>query len=115
MLLGVLGGKEDWGEGMWRSLEATIKMVNEISGGSKRVVGKFINSPIDLLECIGKPKRRRNKNIKDLHVATTYPKLIFSEEKLIAKQIKKIEKNKNIYSICPNFRLGILTTKKRQL
>lgn len=59
MLLGILGGKEDWGESMWKSLEATVRLVNEISGGSKRVVGKFINSPIDLLECIGKPKRRR--------------------------------------------------------
>lgn len=59
MLLGILGGKEDWGESMWKSLEATVRLVNEISGGSKRVVGKFINSPIDLLECIGKPKRKR--------------------------------------------------------
>ena len=62
MFFGVLGGVKDWGEGMFRSLTATVNLINEISGGSKRVVAKFLNSPVDILDCIGKPKKKRKKN-----------------------------------------------------
>lgn len=61
LLVGILGSKEDWGDGMWRSLTATVKMVNEISGGSKRVVASFLESPVDILNYI-KKKKRNGKN-----------------------------------------------------
>ena len=48
VLLGILGTREDWGEGMWRSLEATVNLIKGISGGSKKIIAEFIEKPVDL-------------------------------------------------------------------
>lgn len=60
-LFGLLGTKEDWGEEQWNSLNATVNLVNNISGGSKKIVAKVITDPIELLTHLGTPKRKRKK------------------------------------------------------
>ena len=59
VFVGVLGKKEEWGEPMWRSLEATLGLINQISGGSPRVKASFIESPLDVLGWMKKPKRKK--------------------------------------------------------
>lgn len=61
VLVGILGTEEEWGKERWRSLEATINLVNQISGGSPRVKASFVKSPLDILEWISKPKKRKKK------------------------------------------------------
>lgn len=50
VLLGILGSKDDWGEGMWRSLNATVDLINGISQGSKQIVASFISDPLDICQ-----------------------------------------------------------------
>lgn len=59
VLVGVLGREEDWGKEMWKSLEATIGLINQISGSSPRVKASFIESPLDILGWIGKTRKNR--------------------------------------------------------
>lgn len=59
VLVGVLGTEEEWGEDKWKSLGATIDLVNQISSGSPRVKASLIESPLDILGWIQKPKRKR--------------------------------------------------------
>lgn len=42
--VGILGTKEDWGEAQWRSLVATVDLVNKISDGCSRIKASMINS-----------------------------------------------------------------------
>lgn len=59
VLIGILGDEETWGKDVWKSLRATIELVNQISGQSPRVRASFIDSPLDILEWIQKPKKRK--------------------------------------------------------
>lgn len=59
VLVGILGKEEDWGKEQWKSLGATINLINQISGKSPRVKASFIDSPLDILGWIKKPKRKR--------------------------------------------------------
>lgn len=61
MILGILGTKEEWGEGMYRSLTALLGMVKRIGGNSH---GLWINGVEDLLPyfpALPKPKKPRKK------------------------------------------------------
>lgn len=62
LLFGVLGDETSWGSEMWKSLKATVRMVKEISGGSKRIAAEFLENPVDILQFIGKPKKKNGKN-----------------------------------------------------
>lgn len=65
VLLGVLGSRDDWGEGMWRSLNATVDLINGISQGSKQIVASFIENPLDICQYLNqdgwKGKRKPTK------------------------------------------------------
>lgn len=58
-IVGVIGTKEEWGEEQWRSLEATLGMIKNIGGESPKIVARHIEDPCELLDCYGKPKRKR--------------------------------------------------------
>jgi Holliday junction resolvase RusA-like endonuclease len=59
-IVGILGTKEEWGEGQWRSIEATVKLLKNIGGESPKIVARHIEDPCELLDCYGKPKRKKN-------------------------------------------------------
>ena len=61
-IVGILGTKDDWGEAQWRSINATIKLIKNIGGESPKIVARLINDPCELLDCYGKPKRKRKKS-----------------------------------------------------
>ena len=61
VLIGVLGKEEDWGKDLWKSLEATLGLISQISGGSPRIKASFIETPLDVLGWIQKPKRKRKQ------------------------------------------------------
>lgn len=58
-IVGILGTKEEWGEGQWRSLEATLGMIKNLGGESPKIVARHIEDPCELLDCYGKPKRKK--------------------------------------------------------
>lgn len=47
--IGILGEEEDWGEQQYRSLKATLQMVDDISSGNSRIKFGFIKNTIDIL------------------------------------------------------------------
>lgn len=59
VLVGILGDENSWGEDMWKSLGKLVEMINKISSGSPRVKASFIENPLDILNWIDKPKRKR--------------------------------------------------------
>lgn len=64
MIFGILGKEEDWGTSMWTSLLAIKDMVLGIGRGTKRIVACEIQSPLDLLQYYGEPKKKRKKKIE---------------------------------------------------
>lgn len=58
-IVGIMGSKEEWGEEMWESLESMIKMIKKIGCESPKIVIKNITDPRELLDCYGKPKKKR--------------------------------------------------------
>lgn len=62
LLFGVLGNEEAWEKDLWNSIQKTITMVKEISEGSKRITAEIISRPTDILNYIGKPKKKRKTN-----------------------------------------------------
>ena len=63
LLFGILGNKDDWGDSMWKSLEATVDLVKNISGGSKKIVAEFLENPKDILNNIKTNGKRKSKKI----------------------------------------------------
>lgn len=59
VVFGVLGTEDEWGE-TWNSLDATIKLLNTLSAGSRRVIAKFINEPKEII----KEWKTKSKNSK---------------------------------------------------
>lgn len=57
VLVGILGSKEDWGE-KYESVNEVVNLVNEISSGSPRVKASFINTPLEIINWIKKPRKR---------------------------------------------------------
>lgn len=47
--IGFLGKEEDWEPHQYKSLKATLKMIDEISSGNSRIKSGFINNVIDIL------------------------------------------------------------------
>ena len=64
MMFGILGKEEDWGTPMWISLLAVKDKVLKIGRGSKRIVACEIESPVDILQYYGEPKKKRKKKIE---------------------------------------------------
>ena len=50
VIIGILGTKEEYGEAMWKSIQATKDMINNISSGSKQIVAANINKPTDICQ-----------------------------------------------------------------
>lgn len=60
-LFGLMGTREEFGEGQWRSLQNVLQMTNKISNGSKKIWAGEIKKPSDILEHLGVPKKKRKK------------------------------------------------------
>ena len=58
MIFGILGEKNNWNPEQWKSLMAVLEMVKRISKGSKSIVGTIINKPEEILNYLGKPKKK---------------------------------------------------------
>lgn len=51
-VIGFLGTREDWGEGMWRSLDATMNLIHKISGDSKNIKASWIDKDLGIIKLI---------------------------------------------------------------
>lgn len=47
--VGILGGKNEWGEHQYKSLNETLRMIDNISSGNSRIKAGFINNVVDIL------------------------------------------------------------------
>ena len=64
MIFGILGEKNNWNPEQWKSLMAVLEMVKRISKGSKSIVGTIINKPEEILNYLGKPKKKKIESLK---------------------------------------------------
>lgn len=62
MICGILGDEESWGTDRWKSLKATLDLINNIMPGSKKVVAKFISAPLEILDNLGNASRKRKRS-----------------------------------------------------
>ena len=59
VFVGILGSEEEWGKDTWKSLTLISNLINQLSSGSPRVKASFIDSSLDILNWINKPKKRK--------------------------------------------------------
>ena len=59
--LGILGGQDEWGTAQWKSVQAVTDLVNAIGQGEHRVGAFELESPTQILDYIGRPKKVRKK------------------------------------------------------
>ena len=64
MIFGILGKESDWGISMWKSLMAVKNKVLQIGRGTKRIIAAELESPVDILQFYGEPKKKRKKKIE---------------------------------------------------
>lgn len=64
MIFGILGKEDDWGISMWKSLMAVKDKVLQIGRGTKRIIAAELESPVDILQFYGEPKKKRKKKIE---------------------------------------------------
>lgn len=59
VFVGILGSEEEWGKDTWKSLTLISNLINQLSSGSPRIKASFIDSSLDILNWINKPKKRK--------------------------------------------------------